>query len=76
MVRGAEEVAGQALMFAHLAPYVRPVLVNGVAGALIAPRGKPYSVMAFTVAGGRVVAIDVVADPERLRELDLTALEG
>jgi len=75
IIRGAEKVAGQALMFAHLAPHVRPVLVNGVAGALIAPRGKPYSVMAFTVAGGRVVAIDVVADPERLRELDLTALE-
>jgi RNA polymerase sigma-70 factor (ECF subfamily) len=53
---------------------VRPVLVNGVAGALVAPRGTPFSVMAFTVVGGRIVAIDAIADPERLRELDLTAL--
>jgi RNA polymerase sigma-70 factor (ECF subfamily) len=75
ILRGAEAVAGEALTFAHLAPYARPVLVNGVAGALVAPRGTPFSVMAFTVAGGRIVAIDAIADPERLRELDLTALE-
>jgi RNA polymerase sigma-70 factor (ECF subfamily) len=70
VIRGAAEVAGRALTFANLAPFVRPVLVNGVAGVLVAPRGKPLSVMAFTVAGGRVVAIDALADPARLERLD------
>ncbi len=71
VIRGAAEVASRALTFAHLAPFVRPVLVNGVAGVLVAPQGRPFSVMAFTVAGGRVVAIDALADPARLERLDL-----
>jgi RNA polymerase sigma factor (sigma-70 family) len=75
LVRGAEQVARRALMFANLSPYVRPALVNGVAGVVVAPRGRPFSVMAFTVVGGRVVAIDALSDPERLRELDLTVLD-
>jgi RNA polymerase sigma-70 factor, ECF subfamily len=68
-------VARRAMMFAGLSPYVRPALVNGAAGVVVAPRGVPFSVMGFTVAGGRIVAIDSLADPERLRELDLTVLE-
>jgi hypothetical protein len=59
-----------------LSPFVRPALVNGAAGVVVAPDGKAVSVMAFTVAGGRVVAIDVLADPERLAELDLSVLDG
>jgi RNA polymerase sigma factor (sigma-70 family) len=74
--RGAEVVARQALMFSNLSPFVRPALVNGAAGVVVAPDGKAVSVMAFTVAGGRVVAIDVLADPERLAELDLSVLDG
>jgi hypothetical protein len=74
-VHGAENVARRAMMFAGLSPYVRPALVNGVAGVVVAPRGVPFSVIAFTVAGGRIVAIDALADPERLSELDLTVLE-
>jgi hypothetical protein len=58
------------MTFARLAPFVQPVLVNGVAGVLVAPRGRPFSVMAFTVAGGKVVAIDALADPARLERLD------
>ena len=54
---------------------MRPALVNGAAGVVVTPRGKPFSVMGFTVAGGRIVAIDALADPERLARLDLT-LEG
>lgn len=73
VIRGAAEVAGRALTFANLSPHVQPVLVNGVAGALVAPEGKPFSVMAFTVAGGKVVAIDALADPVRLERLDLRA---
>jgi RNA polymerase sigma factor (sigma-70 family) len=74
-VRGAESVARRAMTFAGLSPYVRPALVNGAAGVVVAPRGVPFSVMGFTVAGGRIVAIDSLADPERLRELDLTILD-
>jgi RNA polymerase sigma-70 factor (ECF subfamily) len=74
--RGAETVARQALMFSSLSPFVRPALVNGAAGVVVAPDGKAVSVMAFTVAGGKIAAIDVLADPERLAELDLSVLEG
>lgn len=73
VIRGAAEVAGRALTFANLSPYVQPVLVNGVAGVLVAPEGKPFSVMAFTVVGGKVVAIDALADPDRLERLELGA---
>ena len=69
--RGAENVAGNALMFARLSPFVRPALVNGAAGAVVAPQGRPFSVMGFTVSDGRIVEIDVITDPERLAELDL-----
>jgi ketosteroid isomerase-like protein len=75
VVRGAEEVAGQALMFARLSPFVIPALVNGAAGVVVVPNGRPFSVMGFTVAGGKVVEIDVVVDPERLAQLDLAGLE-
>jgi RNA polymerase sigma-70 factor (ECF subfamily) len=74
-VHGAREVASQASRFRHLAPFVRPALVNGAAGAVVTPEGEPFSVMAFTVRGGRIAAIDVLADPERLRELDLTVID-
>jgi RNA polymerase sigma-70 factor, ECF subfamily len=75
LVHGASAVAERALTFAHLAPYVRPALVNGAAGVVVAPRGRPFAVMAFTVRGGKVAAIDVLSDPARLRELDLTVLD-
>jgi len=75
VVRGAREVAARALTFARLSPFVRPALVNGAAGAVVAPRGEPFSVMGFTVVGGRIVEIDAITDPERLRELDLAALD-
>ena len=75
VVRGAEAVAGRAMTFARLSPYVRPALVNGAAGVVVAPEGRPFSVMGFTVRDGRVVAIDALADPERLAALDLTVLD-
>ncbi|MFC0533803.1 RNA polymerase sigma factor SigJ [Phytohabitans kaempferiae] len=75
-LRGAEAVAGQAFASGRLSPFVRPALVNGAAGAVVAMRGQAQFVMAFTVAGGRIVAIDVLADPERLRDVDVTDLFG
>jgi hypothetical protein len=69
---GARDVAGRASMFARLAAHVRPVLVNGVPGVLAATAdGAPMAVMAFTVAGGRIVEIDSIADPQRLAAMNL-----
>jgi RNA polymerase sigma-70 factor (ECF subfamily) len=75
VARGARDVAARALTFARLAPFVRPALVNGAAGAVVAPRGEPVSVMGFTVVGGRIVELDAITDPERLRALDLAVLD-
>ena len=74
-LRGARVVAEQAFEFRHLAKFARPALVNGAAGLVSAPEGKPFSVMGLTIAGGKIVEIDILADPERLSELDLTVLD-
>jgi RNA polymerase sigma-70 factor (ECF subfamily) len=74
-VHGARAVAEQAGSFASLAAFAKPALVNGAAGFVVAPRGRPVSVAGFTIAGGRIVEIDLLADPERLRDLDLTTLD-
>ncbi|NWF30658.1 RNA polymerase sigma factor SigJ [Streptomyces sp. PKU-EA00015] len=75
LIRGAETVAGQAITFARLAEVARPCLVNGAAGVVAATDGVPVSVMAFTVSGGRIVEINILTDPERLKGLDLTVPE-
>jgi RNA polymerase sigma-70 factor, ECF subfamily len=74
-VRGAVEVAGRALTYARLALLNRPVLVNGMYGMMSYRDGKPFSVGAITVRGGRIVEMDILADPERLSQLDLTAVD-
>ncbi len=75
VIRGAQAVAERAFSFARLAPYVRPALVNGAAGAVVVPEGRPFAVMAFTVTDGRVVEIDVLAGAQRLSEIELSGLE-
>ncbi|WP_083419063.1 sigma-70 family RNA polymerase sigma factor [Pseudofrankia sp. BMG5.36] len=74
--RGAREVAGSALMFANPAAALRPVLVNGLAGVVATVGGRPQAVMAFTVVRGRITEIDAWSGPDRLRHLDLAALDG
>jgi RNA polymerase sigma-70 factor (ECF subfamily) len=74
-LRGAEVIASQAAAFAQLGLDARPALINGTIGAVSMLRGEPFSVGAFTVRGGKIVAIDILADPERLRQLDLTVLD-
>ena len=70
VVRGAAGVARQVLTRgAPFAPAARPVLVNGAAGLVVAPRGRPVAVIGFTVAAGRIVEIDAVFDPDRLGAL-------
>ena len=73
VLRGAEAVAAHTATYSRLYPFVQPALVNGAAGAVIAPGGRPFSVMAFTVSDGRITAIDALVDPERLAQLGLTA---
>jgi RNA polymerase sigma factor (sigma-70 family) len=71
-VRGAAAVAGT---FSGRARFAQPALVDGAPGAVWAPGGQPRVVFAFTVTGGRIVAIDLLADLERLRRLDLAILD-
>jgi RNA polymerase sigma factor (sigma-70 family) len=73
-VRGAQAVVEQARTFAPLVASARPAVVNGAAGVVVAPRGRPVAVAGFTIAHGRIVEIDLLADPARLRNLDLTVL--
>jgi RNA polymerase sigma factor (sigma-70 family) len=75
LVRGAQAVAEQAMSFRRFAETATRVLVNGIPGGIAwAPDGSPFSVLAMTVMGGRIVAIDVLADPDRLAQLDLTVV--
>jgi RNA polymerase sigma factor (sigma-70 family) len=71
LVHGSRAVAGQVHGFARFAQFARPVLVNGTPGLIAAPDGQPISVMGLTIQDGRITEIDILADPERLRRLDL-----
>jgi RNA polymerase sigma factor (sigma-70 family) len=74
-VRGADAVIGQAMFYSQLGLVMKPALINGAAGVVTTRDGRPFSVGAFTVRGGRIVEMDWLADPARLRELDLTILD-
>ena len=73
VTRGANAVAEQAMSFRRFGETATRVLVNGIPGGVAwSPDGTPFAVLALTVRGGKVVAIDVLADPDRLARLDLT----
>jgi RNA polymerase sigma-70 factor (ECF subfamily) len=74
VVRGAREVIAQAQRFAPLGRFARQVLVNGAPGFLVVRDGEPLALMAVTVQDGKVTEMDVLADPDRLAALDLTAV--
>ena len=74
-VRGAATVAGQARSYSQIGLVVQPALINGAAGLVSTLNGEVFSVGGVTVRGGKIVAIDILADPERLRLLDLTILD-
>ena len=76
VLRGAAEVARRTLAIAHPAAPKHPVLVNGAAGVLVTVAGQPVALMGFTVSLGKITEIDAIADPGRLRRLDLAALLG
>ncbi|MGN6166603.1 MAG: sigma factor-like helix-turn-helix DNA-binding protein [Solirubrobacteraceae bacterium] len=71
-LQGEDVVAAHTTTYSKLYPFVRPALVNGGAGAVVAPHGRVFSVMAFTVTNEKIVQIDVLLDPDRLEGLDLS----
>ena len=77
VVRGAGAVASQAVTFSKSGLATQIVLVNGSIGIVSRrPDGRVFSVLGFTVADGRIVEINILADPERLGRLDWSALES
>ena len=76
VVRGATAVARQARLGANPAALLHPALINGMAGVVITLDGQPHLVMAFTVAENKVVELDLIADPERVRRLASAVLGG
>ncbi|GAA2321120.1 RNA polymerase sigma factor SigJ [Streptomyces caniferus] len=75
LVRGARAVVEQALTFSRFAAFARPALVNGAPGLVTAQGGRPFAVMDFTLADGKIVEINILADLARLSRLDLTILD-
>jgi RNA polymerase sigma-70 factor (ECF subfamily) len=73
-IRGAAAVAGQAISFRRAGYSAQPALVNGAAGVVNLDGGQPVSVMSFTITRGKIAEIDILADPERVRQLDLSML--
>ena len=76
VVHGAASVAGQAVMFHQPSAWLRPALINGAAGVVVIVGGEVFSVLGFTVSDGKIVEIDALVDPQRLRGLDLSALDA
>lgn len=73
--RGAQNVASRALIWSRVGQTIRRALINGAAGIVAFRDGRLFSIGAVTVRGGKMVEIDILADPERLAQLDLTVLE-
>jgi RNA polymerase sigma-70 factor (ECF subfamily) len=76
VVRGTQAVVAQAAAFSKLGLSSQVVLVNGTIGVVSRlPNGRVLSVIGFTISGGKVVEMDILADPDRLARLDLSAIE-
>lgn len=77
VVRGGAAVAEQAAMLSKLGLTTKRARVNGDVGLVsFRPDGRVLSVLAFTVIGGRIAEIEILADPARLARLDLSAVQG
>jgi RNA polymerase sigma-70 factor (ECF subfamily) len=74
VVRGAAAVAGQALQGANPAARLHPALVNGTVGVVVTVGGRAFAVIGFTVAAGKIVEIDAIGDPERVRGIAAAVL--
>jgi hypothetical protein len=67
-------VASQAQAYSRMDLVIHPALVNGAVGAVATLHGRPFSIGAITVRDGKIVELDFLADPERLAQVDLSAL--
>jgi RNA polymerase sigma factor (sigma-70 family) len=74
-IRGAAAVARQALAYSRLDLTVHRALINGTAGAVAIKDGEPFAIMGLTVRNRKIVEMDILADPERLRRVDLAILD-
>jgi RNA polymerase sigma-70 factor (ECF subfamily) len=74
-VRGAQDVARQALLFSQRARHARLALVDGTVGLAVTTRGQLSTVLTFSVVRGRIVEIQILADPARLHQLDVGPLD-
>jgi hypothetical protein len=76
VIHGAAAVARQAHMAALSAAHLHPALVNGAAGVVVTVGKRPFAVLGFTVTEGKIVEIDAIADPERVRRIAAAVLSG
>jgi RNA polymerase sigma-70 factor (ECF subfamily) len=74
-VRGAAVWAKQAVAFGHLARLVRPALVNGAIGVVMAPQGRLSRALTFKIANGKITEIEVIGDRARLGDLDVSIVD-
>ena len=74
-IRGAAVWAKGAVAFGHLARLARPALVNGAIGVVMAPRGRLVRALRFTIANGKITEIEVIGNPARLGELDVSIVD-
>ncbi|MGA8908358.1 MAG: RNA polymerase subunit sigma-70, partial [Acidobacteriaceae bacterium] len=75
-IHGAEAWAKQAVQAAKGARFARPALVDGSVGVVVAPKGRLVRVLRLTFAGDRIAQMEVIGDAERLKQLDIAALEN
>ena len=76
LMRGSRAVAAHALTFSKSARFVQPALVNGAVGLAIVPPGQLIGALGFTFHHDKIAEIEMISDPERLRHVDLAALDG
>jgi len=74
-IRGAAAWARGAVAYGHLAQMTRPAFVNGAIGIVVAPKGRLVRALRFTIADGRITAIDVIGNPARLAELEVSVID-
>jgi|SRR5512133_2344331 RNA polymerase sigma factor (sigma-70 family) len=74
VTHGAAAVAKQALVGAVPTAHLHPALVNGAAGVVVTVHGRPFAVLGFTVTDGKIVEIDAIADPDRVRRIAAAVL--
>ena len=75
-IRGAPDVAEQALIFSRRARFAQLALVDGSPGVIVAPRGRLMMILAFKFTGKMITEVDIIAEPARLRRIDLAVLDG